>query len=208
MWEDWIVSAPEKAWPVFEEIVRLRPDDDDVLEQLCYRLESLLEKHWDLCHERATRLVEENARLTRIMSRAALEKAHYEPKYRTIPELVEAWIAHSLNHRGAFRLDELICEDPPRALALALEVINRAPLHGFTSFDVLRPLMDLLRQHGPEVIDQVEAAAAASVAVRRGVWGGGPPPGAGLGPGAVPWGGWARGLRAPRATRRLNTQRP
>src|SRR3989475_12212958 len=129
------------------------------------------------------------------MPRAALEKAHYEPKYRTIPELVEAWIAHSLNPRGAFRLDELICEDPPRALALALEVINRAPLHGFTSFDVLRPLMDLLRQHGPEVIDQVEAAAATSVAVRRVVWGMGPHQGHGSGPSAMPGEVWTRVVR-------------
>ena len=208
MWEDWIVSAPEKAWPVFEEIVRLRPDDDDVLEQLCYRLESLLEKHWDLCHERATRLVEENARLTRIMPRAALEKAHYELKYRTIPELVEAWIAHSLNHRGAFRLDELIREDPPRALALALEVINRAPLHGFTSFDVLRPLMDLLRQHGPEVIDQVEAAAAASVAVRRVLWRMRPHQGDGSGPSAMPGEVWTRVVRAAGDTTDYNTDDP
>src|SRR2546427_7129558 len=134
------------------------------------------------------------------MPRAALEKAHYEPKYRTIPELVEAWIAHSLNPRGAFRLDELICEDPPRALALALEVINRAPLHGFTSFDVLRPLMDLLRQHGPEVIDQVEAAAAASVAVRRGLWGVPAHPNDGSRPHAMPREGWDPVVRAPSET--------
>ncbi|HYR97953.1 MAG TPA: hypothetical protein VEO58_03000 [Gemmatimonadales bacterium] len=208
VWEDWIVSAPEKAWPVFEEIVRLRPDDDDVLEQVCHRLELLLEEHWELWHERVTRLVEGNARLTRIMPRAVLEKAHYEPKYRTIPELVEAWIAQSLNHRGAFRLDELIREDPLRALALALEVINRAPLHGFTSFDVLGPLMDLLRQHGPEVIDQVEAAAATSVAVRRVLWRMRPQQGDGSSPNSVPEEVWTRVVRAAGDTTDYNTDDP
>jgi len=208
MWEDWIVSTPEKAWPVFEEIVRLRPDDDDVLEQVCHRLELLLEEHWELWHERATQLVEGNARLTRIMPRAALEKSHYEPKYRTIPELVDAWIAQSLHHGGASRLDELIREDPPRALALALEVINRAPLHGFTSFDVLRPLMDLLRQHGPDVIDQVEAAAAASVAVRRVLWRMRPHQGDGSGPSSIPGEVWTRVVRAAGDTTDYNTDDP
>ena len=207
-WEDWIVSAPEKAWPVFEEIVRLRPDDDDVLEQVCHRLELLLEEHWELWHERVTRLVEGNARLTRIMPRAALEKAHYEPKYRSIPELVEAWITQSLHHQNASRLDELIREGHPRALALSLEVIHRAPLHGFTSFDVLSPLMDLLRKHGAEVIDEVEAAAAASVAVRRVLWRMRPQQGDGSGPNSIPEEVWTRVVRAAGDTTDYNTDDP
>jgi hypothetical protein len=207
-WEDWIVSTPEKAWPVFEEIVRLRPDDDDVLEQVCHRLELLLEEHWELWHERVTRLVEGNARLTRIMPRAALEKAYYEPKYRSIPELVEAWITQSLHHQNASRLDELIRDDPFRALALALEVINRAPLHGFTSFDVLSPLMDVLRKHGADVIDEVEAAAAASVAVRRVLWRMRPQQGDGSGPNSIAEEVWTRVVRAAGDTTDYNTDDP
>jgi hypothetical protein len=207
-WEDWIGSAPEKAWGVFEEIVRLRPDDDDVLEQLSYRLKSLLSLHWNAYHERAAQLVASTPRLTRIMPRAALQESYYAPKYRTPSELAEAWLEYSRHSRNAHALDELIRDDPERALHLALEIIHRAPLHEFTSFDVMSPLLALLRQHGSAVIDRVEAVAAESVAVRRVLWRMKLQQGERPGPSTIQGDVWARVLRAAGDTTDYTTDAP
>lgn len=169
VWEDWIDIEPEHAWPVFVEIVRLRPADDGVLEQLSYRLKFLLERHWDSFHDRVRTLVAGNPRLTRIVPREVLEKSHYEPRYRSLPELADVWIT---NCQACLAHDvrRIIDNDPARALLLALEIIRRAPLYGFTSYDAMDPLRDLLRSHGAAVIDEVEAAAASSIAIRRVLW--------------------------------------
>jgi len=208
IWEDWIVSAPEKAWGVFGEIVRLRPDDDDVLEQLCKRLEIMLSEHWDDFHERVAELVAANPRLTRIMPRAALQQSYYAPKYRSLPELADAWLEYVRHFSNAHLLDELIRDAPDRALRVALEVIHRAPSRQFTSFDVMSPLLELLRKHGPAVIDDVVAAAAESVAVRRVLWRMKPHQPERPGPSTIPAEVWDRVLRAAGNTTEYNTDDP
>jgi hypothetical protein len=208
IWEEWIVSAPDKAWGVFEELVRLRPDDDDVLEQLCKRLESLLSEHWGDFHERVTELVVSNPRLTRIMPQAALQSSYYAPKYRTLPELADAWLEYVRQFSDAHLLDELIRDDPDRALPLALEVIHRAPSHQFNSFDVMSPLLELLRRHGSSIIDDVVAAAADSVAVRRVLWRMRRQQPDEPGPATIPQEVWTRVLRAAGDTTDYNCDDP
>jgi len=170
IWEEWITSHPDKAWGVCEELVRLRPDDDDVLEQLCHRLELLLSEHWEDFHDRVAYLVASNPRLTRIMPPAALSESHYAPKYRSPVELSDAWLEFDRHFPAANLVHELGRDDPERALTLALELIHRAPLYQCTSFDVMGPLLELLRQHGLQVIERVEVIAGESVAVRRVLW--------------------------------------
>ncbi len=169
VWEDWIDTEPEKAWLVFLEIVRRRPSDDEVLEQLTHRLEFLLQRHWASFHERVSNLVSSNDRLKRIVPREVLQRSYYEPKYKSFSELAAIWVKNSQS-RLAHQVRHLIDEDPQRAVVLALELIHRAPFHGFTSYDVMSPLLELLQRHGPLVIDGIEVAAAESVAVRRVLW--------------------------------------
>jgi hypothetical protein len=170
VWEGWIGTAPETAWPVFEAIVRLRPADDDILEQLWYRLHTLLEHHWEGFHERAARLVQGNARLFRIVPAAGLTRVYYQPKYSSFADLANVWLQNKAHVSLAHTVEDLIRNEPQRALALALELIERAPLHGFTSYDVMSPLLDLLRLHGPAVVDHVEQKAQSSVLLRRVLW--------------------------------------
>ena len=169
VWEDWIVSDPERAWPVFLEIVRLRPSDDEVLARVGSRIRLLLDRHWDAFNERAISLVGGNPRLTRIVPAEALTKAYYEPKYKSLGELAGVWVENS-RHYEAHGVRHLIRQDPNRALGLVLELIRRAPLHHFSTSDVTGPLEDLLRWHGAAVIEDVESAAAETVAVRKVLW--------------------------------------
>lgn len=46
IWEDWISNDPEQAWSVFEHLLA-RVGDDDTLEQIWYRLQLLLHRHYD-----------------------------------------------------------------------------------------------------------------------------------------------------------------
>jgi hypothetical protein len=67
-------------------------------------------------------------------------------------------------------LDDTPPDDPPRAVALAIEIIHRGPSEGLTSFDTFDPLRTLLWKHGPEVIDRLEDVARDSYLVRRALW--------------------------------------
>lgn len=169
LWEDWIERDPDRAWQVFLEIARLRPADDDILEQLARRIELLLARHWEFLG-RVKALLGENARLTRIVPRRALMRAHYLPKYQSLEELAEIWLTNHRHATLAHEVRDLVREDAARGLAVALELIQRAPFYEFTGYDVMDPLLDLLRQHGAEVIEGVETAAEESIAVRRVLW--------------------------------------
>ena len=206
LWEEWIQSDPDRAWQVFLEIVRLRPADDDTLEQVARRIELLLECHWEFLG-RVKALLAENARLTRIVPRRALTRAHYLPRYRSLEELAEIWLTHH-RQKLAHEVRDLIRADPAQGLAVALELIQRAPLYEFTSYDVMDPLLDLLRQHGAEVIEAVEGAAEESIAVRRVLWRMRRQQRTPPGPYDVPEPIWNRVLAAARDTTEYNTEEP
>lgn len=169
-WEDWIEQDPERAWPFFLEIVRMRPDDDDVLEHVWTRLQLLLRNHGAAFRARVVALVESNERLRRIAPPEDLEPGALRPDPLDVPTLVEAYLTGVEHSQQAHELDELIRTEPDEALTLAIEIISRGPLHGLTSFDTMSPLLDLLRRHGDAVIDRLEDAARDSVLVRRCLW--------------------------------------
>lgn len=93
-----------------------------------------------------------------------------EPRYRNDDELASEWLAHDEHSSEGHRVEELIRGDGDIGTRLAHEIIERGPLHGFDSEDVWSPLDLLLRFHGPEAIDAIEAAAAESIALRRVIW--------------------------------------
>jgi hypothetical protein len=208
VWEEWTTTAPDKAWAVYEEIVRLRPDDDELLERIWSRLEWLLQKHGDLYHERISTLVYGNSRLARIAPPEQLARQYYAPNYLTPSELAVVWLVHSASAGDSLELETLVRNDPEKALALALELIHRGPAFRFRAFDLNTPLLELLRQHGHQVIERVEAAAAESVAVRRALWSmrrqQSDPPRRHDAPADV----WARAQRAAGDTTEYNTQDP
>jgi hypothetical protein len=80
------------------------------------------------------------------------------------------YVVNAVNAPDAHELREILQADPVDALRLALEIVSRGPLFGFSSFDTFSPLRDVLRTHGSAVIDAVEVAAAESVVVRRCLW--------------------------------------
>jgi hypothetical protein len=207
-WEEWIASDPEKAWLLFEALVRLRPDDDDVLEQVWHRLEYLLARQGRAFEPRVRALVGGNARLRRIAPKSKLDAAAHRPRPLNLSELVQTYIRHSQAFDEAHEVDVAVREEPARGLRLALEIISRGPLHEFTSYDSFSPLLDLLRMHGSEVIDAVEDAASASVLVRRCLWRmsaqQSDPPGIHDVPADV----WARVERAMNGTTDYNTDDP
>ena len=170
LWDGWIRDDPERAWPLFEAFLRLRPEDVEVVEQVWRRLQHLLERHGEAYEERVRALVAGNALLHRIAPPARLDPAAYRPAPLDVEALVDAYLdVLEYGHRAS-GVDNLVRGNPEEALPLVLEIIERGPLHGFTSGDTNHPLRELLRQHGPRVIDGVEEAAARSVLVRRVLW--------------------------------------
>jgi hypothetical protein len=170
MWEEWIDVDPERAWPLFEALVRLRPDDDEVLEQVWRRLAQLLARHGRAFAPRVRALVGANARLRRIVPEADLDPAAHRPRPLDIAGLVTAFITQSTHFEAAHEVTAAIAEEPERGIRLVLEIISRGPLHGFTSSDTYSELRDLLRLHGDDVIDRIEDAAADSILVQRCLW--------------------------------------
>jgi hypothetical protein len=170
IWERWIQYDPERAWPVFLELVRLRPGDDELLEQVWYRLRLLLETHGRAFETRVGNLISSNARLQRIAPPQERTATFHRPRPLDIPTLVEVYL-HNHNHfESAHELETMIREDPRTALPLILEIIERGPQYEFTAVDTLSPLRELLRQHGEQVIADIEEAARDSVLVRRCLW--------------------------------------
>src|SRR5262245_64961978 len=91
LWEDLICEEPEKAWPVFLELLARR-DDDETLEQIVYRLELLLSRHWDAFHERVEALAREHSRLPRFLPDGALAKERFESRETPDDEIVQAYL--------------------------------------------------------------------------------------------------------------------
>jgi hypothetical protein len=170
IWEQWIEEEPERSWPIFEELVRRRPDDDEILEQVWIRLRQLLARHGRAFEVRVGELVNGNDLLCRIAPADELTAKAHVPPPLDVPRLVQAYLVNASNAPDAHELGHMVQSEPTDALPLVLEIISRGPLFGFSSWDTFSPLGDLLRIHGPEVIDAVEEAAAESVLVRRCLW--------------------------------------
>ena len=168
-WERWISDAPERAWPVFVEIVALR-SDDETLDQVAARLRLLLWQDFEAFHERAEALVRDKPRFAHICGPGFFDPERYRERPLDVEKLIRSHEEMSANARDAHALDDILGNNPQRALALAIEIIHRGPSEGLTSFDTFDPLRTLLWKHGPKVIDQVEAIARDSYLVRRVLW--------------------------------------
>ena len=169
LWEDWISDDPEKAWQVFELLLN-HNNDDDALEQIVYRIHQLLANHWEEFHERVKAMVREHRELPRFISESTIIRERYTPKTHTDEEIVNAYIENHRNSDAINKIESLIVNDPAQALPLVLEIINRGQDYGFSSFDLLSPLQDLLRKNGSVVITQIELEAKSSVMLRRCLW--------------------------------------
>ncbi len=169
-WERWIQDDPEQAWLVFEALIREVPDDAEVIEQLARRLELLLACHWAAFHERAGHLTRSAPLLDHMLGPEVFIEEHYSPRYRDLAELATVWLKRDAHFGNSIRVSDLMRTDPELGLPLALEIVHRGPLHGFDSWDVHVPLLELLRWHGPVVIGRVETAAQHSAGVRQVLW--------------------------------------
>lgn len=168
-WERWISDAPERAWPVFIEIVALR-SDDETLDQVAHRLRLLLWRDFETFHERAEALVRDTPRFAHICGPGFFDPERYREDPLDVEKLIRSHEEMTANARDAHALDDIVRDDPQRGFVLAIEIIHRGPSEGLTSFDTFAPLRTLLWKHGPEVIDRLEESARNSYLVRRVLW--------------------------------------
>lgn len=169
LWEAWISDDPEKAWQVFKLLLN-HNNNDDALEQIVYRIHQLLANHWEEFHERVKAMVRDHKELPRFISESAIVKEQYTPRTHTDEEIVNAYLEHHRHSDAMNTIESLIANDPVQALPIVLEIINRGQDYGFSSFDLLSPLQDLLRKNGAVVIAQIEQEAKSSVMLRRCLW--------------------------------------
>lgn len=169
VWEELICDEPEEAWPVFEELLA-RTTDDETLEQIWYRLRLLLHWHYDDFHEGAAALFDRYPRLRVIAGSKALDAATYAEKPFDREALIAAYQTFCRNQNVAIELQRLAQADPPRALSIAVEIIHRGVARGWSSFDLMDPLREVLTRAGRHVIDEAEELARQSAPVRRVLW--------------------------------------
>jgi hypothetical protein len=169
IWEDLIVDDPERAWPVFVEIVRLQRDDA-ILQQVGHRLGILLHRHYDAFRARAEELVRATPRFARIVGDGFFDPERYRQQPLDVDVLIAAYEVMTDAATKAHATNRLAKDDPERALRIAIEIIHRGPARGFGSFDTFQILNELLIAHGEKVIDRVEAMARRSYLVRRALW--------------------------------------
>lgn len=170
-WERWIGDDPERAWLVFEELVRQAPEDVEVIERVAQRLEQLVFRHRADFLERVLRLVLSTPLLDRMVGPELFTEGHYGPRYRNLDELATVWVRHDAHCDASHRVTDIVRSDAALGLTLALTIVHRGPPSGFDEWDLQFPLLELLRCHGQAVIDEVEAAAMGSEALRRLIWG-------------------------------------
>jgi len=169
VWERLIVDDPEQAWPVFEHALS-RAWNDDALEYVWYRLRLLLYRHYSAFHERAAELLSRHPRFVLIAGPDAVDPKRYDDKEFDREELIEAYRTLHRTHTLARQPVDLARSNPERALWLAVEIIHRGCARGWSSFDLMSPLDDILVASGPEIIAGLEKVAKESVAVRRVLW--------------------------------------
>lgn len=168
-WERWISEDPERAWPVFVEVVALRSDDETLYQVAC-RLRLLLWEDFEGFHQRAEALVRATPRFARIVGEDFFDPESYRKHPLDVEELIHAHEEMTRNAGDAHALGDILQGDPQRGFDLAIEIIHRGPSEGMTSFDTFSPLRTLLWKHGPEVIDRLEEIARDSYLVRRALW--------------------------------------
>jgi hypothetical protein len=116
-------------------------------------------------------LVLSTPRLDRMVGPELFTEGHYGPRYRDLDELATVWVRHDAHCDASQRVTDIMRSDAELGLTLALTIVHRGPPNGFDEWDLQPPLLELLRCHGPAVIDEVEAAAMSSEALRRLIWG-------------------------------------
>lgn len=169
VWEDLICDDPERAWPVFEEVLA-RAQDDETCEQVWYRLRLLLHHHYDSFQERAEALLARFERLAVVAGPDALDPEAYEEKPFDREALIRAYLVIHRTQELHQAVTTLARSDPERALTLAVEIIHRGLARGWETLDVMLPLGELLAANGAAVADRVEKLASHSSAVRRVLW--------------------------------------
>ena len=124
-WERWIGDDPERAWLVFEELVRHAPDDVEVIERVSQRLEQLVFRHRPDFLERAIRLVLSTPLLDRMVGPELFTEGHYGPRYRDLDELATVWVRHDAHSDASHRVTDIIRSDAELGLTLALTIMHR-----------------------------------------------------------------------------------
>jgi hypothetical protein len=207
-WQRWIKEDPERAWQVFERVVAKALDEPDVLESVSYNLQILLSKRWEEFAKRAITLVRSSPLLDIVVGPEILTRENYDPRYRSLDELAEVWVRQDSHSDASHRVTDIVRKEPNLGLQLALEIIERGPLHGFEADELSDPLLQLLRHQGAAVIDELEEVARQSVALRRVLWDIrrlNPDPGS---PGGIPMEIWRRVMRASGHTTLYNSPSP
>ena len=169
-WEHWIAQDPELGWAVLRELVERAPNDVEVMFQAAYRVPQLLHRDFQGYRERVLALLETSSYLDALLGPEVFIEADYAPRTFEPEHLAQVWLRNS---READRMEwpeRLDREDPEVRLRIALEIIERGPLHGLDSDDVDGLLCDVLRQFGGRAIAQIELAARRSAGVRLAIW--------------------------------------
>lgn len=115
-------------------------------------------------------LLQASSYLDALLGPEVFIEADYAPRTFEPEHLAQVWLRNS---READRMEwpeQLDRENPEVRLRIAVEIIERGPLHGLDSDDVEGPLCDVLREFGGRAIAQIESAARQSAAVRLAIW--------------------------------------
>lgn len=166
----WMRERPDDAYAVLELLVSQLGTDVEWMDTVSHQCDLFLCGHREERIDQVMRLLAASPLLDSLVGPEILTPGRDEPRYRNADELASVWLAHDEHSTEGHRVEELIRGDGDIGTRLALEIIERGPLHGFDSEDVWSPLDLLLRFHGPEAIDAIEAAAAESIALRRVIW--------------------------------------
>ncbi len=166
----WIRDAPERVWEVLLELVARAPNDAEVMEFVAWHVSVLLNHDFAAFHDRAASLLAKSKCLDRLLGPEVFVEAEYGPRCSEPEQLAPMWLDR-VRVRGLLPDPERSAHNDPRSrVRFALEVIERGPAFGFDTDDVDGPLLDVFREFGGDVIEEIESAARRSVAVRRVIW--------------------------------------
>src|ERR1041385_6925980 len=169
-WQRWMRHAPDDAWLVLEGLVNRAPQDPELMERASRQAALLVSYNFRRFSPKLASLLAVSPLLNQMIGPEIFAERHFGPRYRTLDELASVWVLHQHFSRLHHDLMDLVRDDHPKGLRVALEIIDRGPLHGFDTEDVDQPLLELLQSHGPLVIGEIEEAARQSEAVRRAIW--------------------------------------
>lgn len=207
-WQRWMRERPSDAWAVMNELVARAPADSEVMDHVARNAPNLIGCDFDRFMPLVAQLLPASPLLASMVGEEIFVRGYYGPRYRNLEELAAVWVYHSRHTPNGLKLREIIEGESAESLRVALEIIDRGPLHGFDTDDVDGPLLDCLRHHAPLVIQAIEEAASDSVAVRRAIWSARRLNPAYDGEHAVPPPLWKRFQNAARSTTTYNTRLP